>query len=730
MEECQKIDLEFEAHGLIDDSQFSENLVGLNAFESAGALSTEKEVDISLGINPTDHLPQLHESMEPERNQKNGRYNLRKSLAWDSAFFTSAGVLDAEELSTMITGADKREKHLLPGIQEDITGSTESISSLGSDTLTLETLGDDLFVDIRASIQRSSKKASDLKSSNSKLAAAMKVDSAAISSLKKEDVVSENKIPKPGLKKTSSLQTVKMSKCQPKQNIGKLGSGKASKQDHVHSPMSMAKTAETNPIHCKPPKINSSSIPSSTAPGKRDSVGTGRAKSESTVSSKGTQPPKVSSLNGPRRALPKPALSSKCSLSGSSTISRAHSTRSSTSSDSSSNMSTGTSVKPTLMAARRNPGKNGDVGTTGPSGSIPKTPSRATLKNKLPSSTPSAYLMSAKISSSVSPASSISEWSSASSSSSSMVNQKYSNSRTSLDTSSCRSMDGDSIPLDQRNKSDDRAAEGHGNQGVSLTSNNSKKSSTQAGNLHAPAKPSGLRMPSPKIGFFDGTKSSARTPNGHQQSPSTVQNGIPKNGAAIGTPIRSSNSKPKSTKVPTARMASLKPSSPKVRDSPSLSPGVKGSAPKETCQEVEQVVAIIEKSLGDLKINTNPDEGSNALGSKYIGKLGDDVLVNKDHLKENSHPMCEVTDKENGHDKYVGEVLTGDNKNTYQNVCGSINELLSDTTASELGACRAPLALKNSFCSDKCTDMPKELDIQVADKTGFLLPSSEQKENL
>ncbi|KAK6152413.1 hypothetical protein DH2020_015048 [Rehmannia glutinosa] len=725
MEECQKIDLEFEAHGLIDDSQFS----GLNAFESAGALSTEKEVDINLGINPTDHLPQLHESMEPERNQKNGRYNLRKSLAWDSAFFTSAGVLDAEELSTMITGADKREKHLLPGIQEDITGSTESISSLGSDTLTLETLDDDLFVDIRASIQRSSKKASDLKSSNSKLAAAMKVDSAAISSLKKEDVVSENKIPKPGLKKTSSLQTVRMSKCHPKQNIGKLGSGKASKQDHVHSPMSMAKTAETNSIHCKPPKTNSSSIPSSTAPGKRDSVGTGRAKSEcgisklATVSGKGTQPPKVSSLNGPRRALPKPALPSKSSLSGSSITSRAHSTRSSTSSDSSSNMSTGTSIKPTLMTARRNPGKNGDVGTTGPSGSIPKTPSRATLKNKLPSSIPSAYLMSAKISSSVSPASSISEWSSASSSSSSMVNQKYSNSRTSLDTSSCRSMDGDSIPLDQRNKSDDRAAEGHGNHGVSLTSNNSKKYSTQAGNLHAPAKPSGLRMPSPKIGFFDGvsfesysfcqfilnisvmdvtvgykflalllkysvlqTKSSARTPNGHQQSPSTVQNGIPKNGAAIGTPIRSSNSKPKSTKVPTARMASLKPSSPKVRDSPSLSPGVKGSAPKETCQEVEQVVAIIEKSL--------------------------------------------VTDKENGHDKYVGEVLTGDNKNTYQNVCGSINELLSDTTASELGACRAPLALKNSFCSDKCTDMPKELDIQVADKTGFLLPSSEQKENL
>lgn len=56
-------------------------------------MSAEKEVNISLGVNVNDHLPELHESTEPERNQRNGRYNLRKSLAWDSAFFTSAGTL-------------------------------------------------------------------------------------------------------------------------------------------------------------------------------------------------------------------------------------------------------------------------------------------------------------------------------------------------------------------------------------------------------------------------------------------------------------------------------------------------------------------------------------------------------------------------------------------------------------------------------------------------------------
>lgn len=221
-----------------------------------------------------------------------------------------------------------------------------------------------------------------------------------------------------------------------------------------------------------------------------------------TISSKGTQPPKISVLNGSRKALPKPALSSKCSLLGSSTRSSVHSTRSSTSSDYSTNTSSGTPAKSTLMTARRNPGKSGNIGI-GPSGSVPKTPSRVAPKNKLPASTLSAYLTSAKISSSVSPASSISEWSSASSSSS-LVNQRSNNSRTSLDTSSCRSMDGDNILLDPRNHSAGQTAERHENQGVILTSNTSKKSSTQAGTLQAPMKPSGLRMPSPKIGYFDG----------------------------------------------------------------------------------------------------------------------------------------------------------------------------------------------------------------------------------
>lgn len=221
------------------------------------------------------------------------------------------------------------------------------------------------------------------------------------------------------------------------------------------------------------------------------------------ISCKGTQLPKVSALGGSRKVLPKAAVSLKSSSLGSSTTSSVHSTRSSTSSDNSINTSSGNATKPTLMSARRNLVKNSNINTVS-FGSIPKTPSRSAPKNKLPVPTLSSYLKFTKISANVSPASSISEWSSASSTTSSVVNQRSNNLRTSVDTNSCRSVDGDKIHLDPRNNLAGQKAERQGNQGVILTSSTSKKFSTESGTLQAPAKPSGLRLPSPKIGFFDG----------------------------------------------------------------------------------------------------------------------------------------------------------------------------------------------------------------------------------
>ncbi|RID67158.1 hypothetical protein BRARA_D02254 [Brassica rapa] len=66
------------------------------------------------------------------------KYNLRKSLAWDKAFFTNAGVLEPDELCHMIESNHVGEKKALATIQEDVKRSTESISTLKSDC-TLET---------------------------------------------------------------------------------------------------------------------------------------------------------------------------------------------------------------------------------------------------------------------------------------------------------------------------------------------------------------------------------------------------------------------------------------------------------------------------------------------------------------------------------------------------------------------------------------------------------------
>ncbi|XP_059666118.1 uncharacterized protein LOC132311956 [Cornus florida] len=95
------------------------------------------------------------ESMEPGR-----AINFRKSLAWDSAFFTCAGVLDPEELHIINKGFDKATTHILPGIREDVRvrRPADSDSTFDCDGFCLESTELDIFEDIRVSnIQRSSK---------------------------------------------------------------------------------------------------------------------------------------------------------------------------------------------------------------------------------------------------------------------------------------------------------------------------------------------------------------------------------------------------------------------------------------------------------------------------------------------------------------------------------------------------------------------------------------------
>ncbi|XP_073273792.1 uncharacterized protein [Primulina huaijiensis] len=748
------------------------DLSSQNDFQFSGDASAEERPGTYCAI---EQFPILHETMEPKITPRKGKYNLRKSLAWDSAFFTSAGVLDPEELSTMLKGPEKRENQLLTRIEEDISGSNESISSFETDILTVDSLENELFGDIRASIQRSNKKTSNSTNSSMKIET-METDSTAFSSLQRDNLASETKNPEPISKKNSGLQTIRLSKSQPKQNMSKLGSAKAVKQDGGHSQVaqSTAKNGESNSLP-KPPKAVSRSILDSTEAIKQDTLGRNRAKSEcgssKLVSEKVAQPPKPSILNGYQRPLPKPALISKSSSLRSSITSRVQSTRSHTSSNSYHRMSSNAPAKSSLAAVRRNPVKSSSSFSAS-SSPIPKVPSRGTLRNKPSPSTLSAYVKSTKISSGVSPASSISEWSSVSSSCS-VINQRSSNSRTSLETDCSISLRSDTILLDPRNHSANQLAEGQENHELCLPVNSSTKSSARVSALQAPVRPSGLRMPSPKIGYFDGVKSSVCTPKRTLQSPSSLHTVIPWSGSAVCSPNRGSNIKLKSYKTSTARTvsagANIKPNSPKAvitsfhtcvltdaKDSPTWSIKGKDYKTGESCSEAQKQavdagagsVAVVNENLAGL----NNETGFNANKNMEFGgvkiplvegidpsgcigwRVGEGVRVEQNHPEHKSHQTCNIGDKENHHAKDPGEMLKGLTLDVNPYIPSSMAEILkeisdyasiSPKTATESAVPRSPFAPKNGFCDNELVHASKESAGMVADKTAFLLPSVE-----
>ncbi|XP_017249839.1 uncharacterized protein LOC108220550 isoform X1 [Daucus carota subsp. sativus] len=541
-----------------------------------------------LGNGSAEKFSQPFEITEPESIKKSGKYNLRKSLAWDSAFFESPGFLDAEDISTMIDGAQKAKQHLLPGIDEDISRSTESISTLLSENLTLESLESELFEDIRASIQKSSK-ASGISKSSLK-AAAEETDKPIGSSVKKVDTTPRNRI---AANKALTMQSG-----------GMQGSGRILKKDSNFPP-------PTQPDLRKGKSASSLSQPSKviTKPGtvvaitaKRASIGVNRTRDEinnSKAGVKGIQVPKAAGLTGPRRNVPKPASFLEASNSVSSGASNMDVGRSSSSSNNggkstftkkvhkiaSTSLSTKTEVKPVIKA----------------SSSIPKSSSKVPLRKKpsgksgLPSS-----LMSSKITSSMSPSSSVSEWSSASSSTStanqrfmsrtsidantlcSTDNQKFS-ARMSFDTnSSLRSMDSDTLSiLSSDVQSNGDMSDGNLNHFKEYVSQDAKKSFGQSSVLSRSAltKPSGLRMPSPKIGFFDGAKSVVRTPSGCRQSQPLLPTGLPKVGVAIRSPVGSLKKaeetiplKKKAAAGAITVLETLKSASPKLSQEPLMAP--------------------------------------------------------------------------------------------------------------------------------------------------------------
>ncbi|KAA0044034.1 nuclear pore complex protein NUP62 isoform X1 [Cucumis melo var. makuwa] len=403
---------------------------------------------------------QLLPSSEPEGIRRNGKYNLRKSLAWDSAFFTSAGFLDPEELTSMIAPVGRNEKRVLPIISEDVQKSSDSISTLESEIMPLESIEGNLFEDVRASIQKSSRivgKANSRTKVESGRQEARKPPSAG-----RLDLTSQNKM--------------------------KDSSASSKLPDALQGPGRTIKQNSSQPRGGQQLKAVGR-LPSSSLSSKRPSLGhnpTATAK-DGTIS--GTRPADRRDSVSLRTTAHRPTRISTSAKSGQKT---------------SSDVSTSSSDK-VGKSSSKDVRKKTECKAL-PSSGVQNTPSRVASKVTSPFG---KSRLSSKFASGISPASSISEWSTESSSNSTL--ELRSNSpRVSL-----RSLSSKRISTDSEASHDGRNHPvGPHTQTTGLLSQSVKKASSQSSILPpASTKPSGLRLPSPKIGYFDGSKTSSPKSN-------------------------------------------------------------------------------------------------------------------------------------------------------------------------------------------------------------------------
>ncbi|GMI84857.1 hypothetical protein HRI_002155000 [Hibiscus trionum] len=157
--------------GLESKYDFRKSLAWDSAFFTSPGVLDPEELFETLNINAGDEGLKEPSGLPSESiaASRIGECSARRSLAWDAAFFTSPGVLNPEELSLVNNGYRKSETvtHVLPGIEQEFWKSTESDSTLDSD-YSLSSLEIDLFDDMRASMQKSTK-SSNLLSSSCKL---------------------------------------------------------------------------------------------------------------------------------------------------------------------------------------------------------------------------------------------------------------------------------------------------------------------------------------------------------------------------------------------------------------------------------------------------------------------------------------------------------------------------------------------------------------------------------
>ncbi|XP_031740926.1 uncharacterized protein LOC101214079 isoform X3 [Cucumis sativus] len=136
------------------DSAFFTSPGVLEPEELFTALNSRNYDDVVNILGNEEHLLLSSQSLEPDTNNKAENYNYRKSLAWDNGFFTSEGVLNPLELAIVNNGLKKPESHLVSVIEDEVWRSVESNNACDSEGSSLSRLEMDLFEDIRASIPK------------------------------------------------------------------------------------------------------------------------------------------------------------------------------------------------------------------------------------------------------------------------------------------------------------------------------------------------------------------------------------------------------------------------------------------------------------------------------------------------------------------------------------------------------------------------------------------------
>ncbi|KAG7565518.1 hypothetical protein ISN44_As10g021980 [Arabidopsis suecica] len=418
-------------------------------------------------IEEKEEVLQPHESPEPEKVMKKGKYNLRKSLAWDNEFFTSAGVLEPEELSSMMENNHKSGKKTLPTILEDINRSTESISTFQSDCTVENSQEFVLFEDVRASIQRSAKTSDAATPGKNNEVRATEVAMTPTSST--VDIIASQEKTKP--------------KASPKsRSIRAQGLGKATKQPVASRGFSTSIS--------KPPNGLSKVRPLSTTSTNRASFDISKTKQENNSkfpAGKELLSPRISISRRAKPVLPKPESCASASSSASQkpsidSIKKKNDSSSRLASQPLANRSTSRGI----MGQPR----------------IPPQPTNKTFKPKLSSSVPTAG--------------SISDCSSESSRASETSKMANGNQKTVSREKGPANANTVQTAKPLKNSKDASVVQADAKEGT-------KRVSAINGGLvpSASTKPSGLRVPSPKIGFFDGARhgssSSASKKSGKSQ---------------------------------------------------------------------------------------------------------------------------------------------------------------------------------------------------------------------